>query len=180
MSGASGRGALGRPRRVGRGLCLAPLFAAVLGVLAPLPAGAAEYDLAIEPVTVERDGATRTVIGYNGQSPGPTLRFREGEEVTIRVTNRLQVSSSIHWHGIILPSGMDGVPGLSFDGIEPGETFTYRFPVTQSGTYWFHSHSEQQEQDGAYGSIVIEPEGREPFRYDRDYVVLLSYEHDHA
>ncbi|MEX2629116.1 MAG: copper resistance system multicopper oxidase [Tistlia sp.] len=180
MSGASGRGALGRPRRVGRGLCLAPLFAAVLGVLAPLPAGAAEYDLAIEPVTVERDGATRTVIGYNGQSPGPTLRFREGEEVTIRVTNRLQVSSSIHWHGIILPSGMDGVPGLSFDGIEPGETFTYRFPVTQSGTYWFHSHSEQQEQDGAYGSIVIEPEGREPFRYDRDYVVLLSDEHDHA
>ncbi|WP_198157188.1 MULTISPECIES: copper resistance system multicopper oxidase [Thalassospira] len=98
----------------------------------------------------------------------------------INVTNNLDESTSIHWHGLILPYEMDGVPGISFPGIEPGETFTYRFPVTQSGTYWFHSHSGFQEPDGAYGSIIIEPEKREPFRFDREYVVVLKDKHPHS
>ena len=114
-----------------RGWAAARLLAAaaVLGLSAlGVPALADTYRLSIEEVTVERGGVTKTAIGYNGQSPGPTLRFREGEEVVIEVTNRLPVTSSIHWHGLILPSGMDGVPGLSYDGISPGETFTYRSP----------------------------------------------------
>src|SRR3546814_20471205 len=95
-------------------------------------------------------------------------------EVTINVTNRLDESTSIHWHGLILPPEMDGVPGISFPGIEPGETFTYRFPIVQSGTYWFHSHSGMQEQDGAYGSIVIGPEAPQHFKYNPHYVLALS------
>ncbi len=162
-----------------RGVAAATLAAALAALALPDITTAGTYDLTIDKVTVERGGSKQTVLGYNGSSPGPTLRFREGEEVTINVTNRLSVPSSIHWHGLILPTGMDGVPGLSYEGIAPGGTFTYRFPIVQSGTYWFHSHSGQQEQDGAYGSIVIEPAGREPFRYDRDYVVLLSDDHDH-
>ncbi|HKK04607.1 MAG TPA: copper resistance system multicopper oxidase, partial [Gammaproteobacteria bacterium] len=104
----------------------------------------------------------------------PELRWREGDTVTLRVTNRLKHSTSIHWHGIILPNNMDGVPGLSYAGIAPGETFTYRFQVNQSGTYWYHSHSGFQEQTGHYGPLVIEPRTRDPFTYDRDYVVMLS------
>ncbi|SMF57747.1 copper resistance system multicopper oxidase, partial [Tistlia consotensis] len=160
---------------------LTPAILAVgLLLSAVAQASAGSYDLSVEKVRVERGGTTRTVIGYNGRSPGETLHFREGEDVTIRVTNRLDVPTSIHWHGMIVPTGMDGVPGLSYPGIAPGETFTYRFPVVQSGTYWFHSHSAQQEQDGAYGSIVIAPAGRDPFRYDRDYVVLLSDAHEQS
>ena len=102
------------------------------------------------------------------------LRWKQGEEVTLRVTNNLAVDSSIHWHGIILPSGMDGVPGFSFPGIKPGETFTYRFPVMQSGTYWYHSHSGFQEQTGLYGAMIIDPAEPDPVAYDRDYVVMLS------
>src|SRR3546814_7088841 len=98
----------------------------------------------------------------------------EGEDVVINVTNTLDEDTSIHWHGLIVPTSQDGVPGLSFDGIKPGSTHTYNFPTQQSGTYWFHSHSGLQEQSGVYGSIVIEPQGREPFRYDRDSVVVLS------
>jgi L-ascorbate oxidase len=140
---------------------------------------AATYDLTVDPVTIVTPDFTREGIGYNGQSPGPVLRFKEGEEVTINVTNNLDESTSIHWHGLILPYQQDGVPGISYPGIAPGETFTYRFPIVQSGTYWFHSHSGFQEPDGAYGAIVIEPEGREPFRYDRDYVVQLTDAHPH-
>ncbi len=110
----------------------------------------------------------------NGTVPGPALRWREGEDVTIRVTNRLDEPTSIHWHGIILPAGMDGVPGISFDAIAPGTTFTYRFPVKQSGTYWYHSHSGLQEQAGIYAPIIIEPTEREPYGYDREHVVMLS------
>ena len=110
----------------------------------------------------------------NGSIPQPTLRWREGDTVTIRVANKLRESTSIHWHGIILPYQMDGVPGISFAGIPPGETFTYRFKVEQSGTYWYHSHSGFQELTGMYGAIIVEPAGGDPVRADRDHVVLLS------
>ncbi|HWY46915.1 MAG TPA: copper resistance system multicopper oxidase, partial [Bryobacteraceae bacterium] len=106
--------------------------------------------------------------------PGPILHWREGETVTLSVTNRLPQEASIHWHGIRSPAGMDGVPGLSFRGIAPGETFVYRFPVRQNGTYWYHSHSRFQEQTGVYGSLIIEPRDKDPIEYDCDYVVLLS------
>ena len=118
-------------------------------------ATAGEYSLTVDPVTVDTGSFTRTGIGYNGATPGPVLRFQEGEDVAIKVTNNLSEPTSIHWHGLILPFEQDGVPGISYDGIAPGETFTYRFPITQSGTYWFHSHSGFQEPDGAYGSCAI-------------------------
>jgi L-ascorbate oxidase len=154
------------------GLCLALAAAA--------PAAAGEYRLSVDPVTIVGSDFEREGIGYNGASPGPVLRFTEGEDVTIHVTNNLAESTSIHWHGLIVPTDQDGVPGISFDGIAPGETFTYRFPLVQAGTYWYHSHSEFQEPEGAYGAIVIEPKAREPFRYDRDYVVQLTDAHPHS
>ncbi len=129
-------------------------------------------DIGYTPVNLTGNSAIATTI--NGQIPGPTLVWQEGEEVTIHVTNRLPHTSSIHWHGIILPTEMDGVPGISYKGIAPGKTFTYRFKVAQHGTYWYHSHSGFQEQTGMYGSIVIKPKTKEPFDYDRDYVILLS------
>lgn len=138
------------------------------------------YELSVDRVTIDTGDFTRAGIGYNGSSPGPILRFKEGEDVVIKVKNNLSERTSIHWHGLILPYQQDGVPGISFDGIAPGETFTYRFPIVQSGTYWFHSHSPFQEPDGAYGAIVIEPKDREPFRFDREYVVQLTDAHPHA
>lgn len=155
----------------------ATLVALAIGLVAGSAAHAGTYDLTIDTVTVDHDGTPKRAIAYNGMTPGPTLRFKEGETVTINVTNRLEDSTSIHWHGLIVPTDQDGVPGISFPGIAPGETFTYRFPIVQSGTYWFHSHSGLQEQEGAYGSIVIEPKAREPFRFDREYVVVLSDSH---
>ncbi|WP_036552911.1 copper resistance system multicopper oxidase [Nisaea denitrificans] len=143
-------------------------------------ANAGEYNLTVDRVTVDTGTFSRSGIGYNGASPGPVLRFKEGEEVTINVTNNLSEPTSIHWHGLILPFDQDGVPGISYDGIAPGDTFTYNFPIVQAGTYWFHSHSGFQEPDGAYGAIVIEPEKREPFRYDREYVVQLTDAHPHS
>lgn len=140
----------------------------------------AVYDISVDRVTIDTGSFIREGIGYNGTSPGPVLRFQEGEEVTINVTNNLDEPTSIHWHGLILPFQMDGVPDVSFEGIAPGETFTYRFPIVQTGTYWFHSHTHFQEPDGAYGAIVIAPKGREPFRFDRDYVVQLTDQHAHA
>jgi CopA family copper-resistance protein len=119
-------------------------------------------------------GRTITATGINGQIPAPILRWREGDTVNLAVTNRLSEPSSIHWHGVRVPSPMDGVPGLSFRGITPGETYTYRFPVRQSGTYWYHSHSGFQEQTGVYGPLVIEPKAGYPQPFDRDYVVFLS------
>lgn len=113
-------------------------------------------------------------ITINGSVPGPVVRLREGEEITIHVRNLLDEDTSIHWHGIILPYEMDGVPGVSFPGIKPGQTFTYRYPVQQSGTYWYHSHSGLQEQLGHYGPLIIDPIDPEPFEYDRDYVVMLT------
>ena len=133
-----------------------------------------EFDLTIGETPVNLTGRARTGTTVNGSIPAPVLRWREGDSITLRVTNRLAETSSIHWHGILLPFQMDGVPGLSFNGIQPGETFVYRFPVKQSGTYWYHSHSRFQEQTGLYGAIVIDPRGGERFGAERDYVVMLS------
>lgn len=131
-------------------------------------------DLTIGSVPINITGRARTATAVNGSVPAPILRFREGETVTIKVTNRLDEPTSIHWHGIRLPNNMDGVPGLTFKGIIPGETFSYRFPIVQSGTYWYHSHSGMQEQTGLYGPLILEPKAKETYAYDRDYVVMLS------
>ncbi|EGW54148.1 copper resistance system multicopper oxidase [Candidatus Endoriftia persephonae] len=135
-----------------------------------------DFNLTIGEQAVNFTGAPRIGTTVNGSLPAPILRWREGDTVTMRVTNLLSETSSIHWHGIILPSAMDGVPGIAtgFNGIKPGETFTYQFPVAQSGTYWYHSHSGFQEQTGLYGPIIIDPREPEPFSYDRDYVVMFS------
>jgi len=133
-----------------------------------------DFDLTIGETSVNYTGRRRTATCVNGQVPAPLLRMRQGDMVTIRVTNRLPVRSAIHWHGLLLPADMDGVPGLSFPGIEAGSTFVYRFRVKQSGTYWYHSHARFQEQTGLYGPIVIEPAGGERHGSDREYIVLLS------
>ncbi|MBT6426315.1 MAG: copper resistance system multicopper oxidase [Rhodospirillaceae bacterium] len=156
------------------------ICAAFLAAIVSSTATAGTYNLTVDNVVIDTGNFKKQGIGYNGASPGPVLRFDEGEDVTINVTNNLDVMTSIHWHGLILPYQQDGVPTISYDGIKPGETFTYRFPIKQSGTYWFHSHSGFQEPDGAYGAIVIKPKGREPFRYDREYVVQLTDSHPHA
>ena len=133
-----------------------------------------DFQLEIGARQMNFTGASRTATVVNGQLPAPLLYWRQGDTVTLRVTNRLAAPTSIHWHGMILPANMDGVPGISFAGIPPGETFVYRFPVTQSGTYWYHSHSRFQEQVGLYGPIIIEPRGGERYRADREHVVMLS------
>ncbi len=133
-----------------------------------------QYDLTIGRTAVAIDGKRGNAITVNGTIPAPLLRWREGDEVTLRVHNRLNEDTSIHWHGILIPFQMDGVPGVSFPGIKPGETFTYRFPVRQSGTYWYHSHAGLQEQAGHYGPIVIEPAGPDPVSAEREYVMVLS------
>jgi len=133
-----------------------------------------DFDLFIGEIPVNITGAARTAMTINGSLPGPILRWREGDTVTLRVRNRLQEDTSIHWHGIILPANMDGVPGLSFHGIAPDGMYEYKFDVNQNGTYWYHSHSGLQEQAGVYGALVIDAKDPEPFSYDRDYVVLLS------
>lgn len=132
------------------------------------------FDLTIAQTPVNLTGNASSATTVNGVLPAPVLRWREGSSVTLRVSNRLPVPSSIHWHGVLLPFNMDGVPGLSFEGIPPGATFTYNFDVKQSGTYWYHSHSGFQEQTGLYGPIIIEPRAGERHHADRDYVVMLS------
>lgn len=133
-----------------------------------------QLQLAIGTSQVNYTGKTRPATTVNGTLPAPILRLKEGQPLAINVRNQLDVPSSIHWHGLLLPFQMDGVPGISFPGIAAHSSFTYRFPVRQSGTYWYHSHSGFQEQTGLYGAIVIEPEGGERFPTERDYVVLLS------
>lgn len=128
--------------------------------------------IAHQPITI--DGRTSHGIAMNGTIPAPLIRLREGQNVRIAVTNALDEDSSIHWHGLLVPADMDGVPGISFPGIRPGETFVYEFPVVQSGTYWFHSHSGLQEQLGHYGPMIIDPAGEDPVRYDREHVIVLS------
>ncbi|WP_440998552.1 copper resistance system multicopper oxidase [Fodinibius sp. SL11] len=131
-------------------------------------------DLTIGKMPHKIDGKRGEAIGINGSVPGPLIRLQEGQDVMLRVTNELDDTTSIHWHGILLPFQMDGVPGVSFDGIAPGETFEYRYPVRQSGTYWYHSHSGLQEQLGHYGPLVIDPADEDPVEYDRDYPIVLS------
>jgi CopA family copper-resistance protein len=133
-----------------------------------------DFDLAIAETPVNFTGRARSALTANGSLPAPILRWREGDTVTLRVANRLNEDTSIHWHGILLPANMDGVPGLSFHGIAPGESYQYRFQLRQAGTYWYHSHSGFQEQRGVYGALIIDPLEPEPFAYDRDYVVMLS------
>jgi len=133
-----------------------------------------EFDLTVAQTAVNFTGAVRMATTVNGSLPAPTLRWREGDIVTIRVHNRLAEDTSIHWHGILLPYQMDGVPGISFQGIPPGGTFTYRFKVAQSGTYWYHSHSGMQEQTGMFGAIIIDPVDGDPIRADREHIVQLS------
>jgi CopA family copper-resistance protein len=140
----------------------------------PLVLSGTEFDLTIAETPVNFTGRPRMATTINGSIPGPILRWREGDTVTLRVTNRLPVDTSIHWHGILLPFEMDGVPNISFPGIAPGETFVYRFKVKQSGTYWYHSHSGFQEQTGMYGAIIIDSARGDSIRADRDYVVQLS------
>ncbi|OYW27466.1 MAG: copper-binding protein [Caulobacter sp. 12-67-6] len=124
------------------------------------------------PMTV--DGKAGHAIAVNGTVPGPLIRLKEGQHVRLSVTNTLSEDTSIHWHGLLLPFQMDGVPGVSFPGIKPGETFVYEFKVRQAGTYWYHSHSGLQEQEGVYGPIVIDPATADPVAYDREHVVVLS------
>lgn len=131
-----------------------------------------ELTIARTPFSI--NGRSGSAVTVNGSLPGPLLRFRERDDVLLRVTNKLQETTSIHWHGILLPPEMDGVPGVSFAGIKPGETFEYRFPIRQSGTYWYHSHSGGQELEGLYGPLIIDPAVADPNPYDREYIVLLS------
>lgn len=140
---------------------------------APVLSGS-DIHLEIGQSLVNFTGVTRMATTINGSIPAPTLRLREGDDVTIHVTNRLSVPTSIHWHGILLPFEMDGVPGISFKGIAPGETFVYRFKLRQSGTYWYHSHSGFQEMTGMYGALIIEPRSGERHEADQDFVVQLS------
>ena len=161
------------------GLVPGRLVAAPAAGTSPVLSGT-DFDLLIGETPVDFTGRTRTAVTVNGSLPAPLLRFREGTEVTLRVRNALPKGSvhgaqtSIHWHGLLLPANMDGVPGLSFAGIDRGETYLYRFDVRQSGTYWYHAHSGYQEQSGLYGPIVIDPAGPDPVGAQRDHVVLLS------
>jgi CopA family copper-resistance protein len=141
-----------------------------------------EFDLAVGHTAVEISGRSGHAVTINGTLPGPLLRFREGEKLTLRVRNELEEDTSVHWHGLLVPFQMDGVPGVSFPGIEPGRTFVYEFSVPQYGTYWYHSHSGLQEQSGHYGPIIIDPAGKDPIKSDREYVLVLSdwsFEHPH-
>jgi CopA family copper-resistance protein len=134
-----------------------------------------EFNLRIGQTEVNLTGKSRTALTVNDSLPGPLLRWKEGDTVTLSVANTSdEHDTSIHWHGILLPANMDGVPGLSFSGIQPGSTYRYHFPVKQHGTYWYHSHSGFQEQQGVYGPLVIEPREPEPFQFDREHVVMLT------
>jgi CopA family copper-resistance protein len=145
------------------------------GAAAPISADPAQVvQLVITRSELIIDGKPGMPTLVNGSLPGPVLRFREGQSVVIHVTNQLAETSSIHWHGLIVPPDMDGVPGVSFDGIRPGETFTYRYRLRQSGTYWYHSHSGNQEQAGLYGPMIIDPIEPDPYAYDSECIVMLS------
>lgn len=178
------RGGLTRRRFVtgmGAGGLMAALPHPARSATAALPAGlipaepSATWDLRVGRTHIEIDHKALNAPCVGGTVPGPVLRWRQGDTVVVNVTNTLRhEDTSIHWHGIRLPSDMDGVPGLSFTGIKPGETFTYRFRLHQSGTYWYHSHSGMQEAQGLYGAVVIDPIHPDPNACDRDYVILLS------
>lgn len=170
-----GIGALGIMTALGRLLpsyVLAGTTMAEAGFSSKLHGKTIDLRIAESPFQIgELTGIAKTI---NGTLPGPLIRLKEGDNVTLNVTNRLMEDTSIHWHGLLLPPNMDGVPGVSFGGIKPASTFSYRYPIRQSGTYWYHSHSGFQEQSGVYGPLIIDPIEPEPFHYDRDYVVVLS------
>ncbi len=148
------------------------------GLARPVPTvSGTDIALTIGNVAVKVDGKVSRAIGVNGTVPAPLVRLKEGQKVRLRVTNTLDEDSSIHWHGLLVPFAMDGVPGISFPGIKPRSTFEYEFEVAQSGTYWYHSHSALQEQDGLYGPIVIDPARPDPVEYDREHVLVLA---DHS
>lgn len=154
---------------------LAPVYAWAAGTeAARTPLSGKVIDLTLAETPFRVGDRTATAMTINGTVPGPLVRLREGEEVTLNVTNRLKEIASIHWHGVLVPPDMDGVPGVSFGGIHPGTTFTYRFPLKQSGTYWFHSHSGGQEQLGVYAPMIIDPIEPDPVKYDREHVAVLS------
>jgi CopA family copper-resistance protein len=165
----------------GAGLAgLTPAWAQQLspGLVRPLPTvSGTDIALTIGKVAVKVDGKISRAVGVNGTVPAPLVRLKEGQRVRLRVTNTLDEDSSIHWHGLLVPFAMDGVPGVSFPGIPARSTFNYEFDVAQSGTYWYHSHSAYQEEDGLYGPIVIDPAGADPIAYDREHVLVLS---DHS
>jgi len=167
-------------RRFVQGLALAGvagsgLLRAPAQAMTPATLSGREFDLAIGPAMLDITGRARPAVAVNGSVPAPLLRWREGDTVSVRVSNHLpDAPSSIHWHGLLLPANMDGVPGMSFDGIAPGESWLYRFTLKQSGTYWYHSHSLFQEQAGLYGPIIIDPLQPPPYRHDREHVLLLS------
>ncbi len=156
--------------------CSMMRFLSFLALLAALPAQAATHDLVIERLKLPVEpGRLADVIAINGSVPGPVLHFTEGETETVRVTNRLAETTSIHWHGLLVPPPKDGAPGFNaFAGIKPGETFTYSFPIRQNGTYWYHAHSATQEQAGQYGAMIIAPRAADPITADRSHVVLIS------
>ncbi|WP_394646912.1 copper resistance system multicopper oxidase [uncultured Sphingomonas sp.] len=148
------------------------------GIAAPLPSvSGTDITLTVGHQMTMIDGKPFHTIGVNGTVPAPLIRLRQGQDVRLSVVNTLDEETSIHWHGLLVPFQMDGVPGISFPGIAARSTFTYRFPVIQAGTYWYHSHSGLQEQMGHYGPIVIDPEGADPIASDREHVIVLS---DHS
>ena len=162
---------------------LAPWFPAwaqpvSAGIVTPLPTLAGtDIALRIAHQMMMIDGRPSHAIGVNGSVPAPLIRLKQGTNVKLSVTNDLDEDSSIHWHGLLVPFQFDGVPGISFPGIKPRSTFVYEFPVVQAGTYWYHSHSGLQEQEGHYGPIVIDPAGPDPIVSEREHVVVLS---DHS
>ncbi len=168
---------------VGSGLALSTFLPAwaqpvSAGIAPQLPTLSGEdVTLTIARQTMRIDGRSFRAIGVNGTVPAPLIRLREGQNVRLRVINQLEEDSSIHWHGLLVPPQHDGVPGVSFPGIKPGSSYLYEFPVRQSGTYWYHSHSGLQEQEGHYGPIIIDPAGGDPVRYDREHVIVLA---DHS
>lgn len=152
-----------------RGAIASPSFPAILS--------GEDIKLTVGHTPISIDGKPAHAVTINGTSPGPLLRLKEGQRLRVSVTNTLDEDTSIHWHGLLVPSHMDGVPGLSFPGIRPGETFVYDFPVIQSGTYWYHSHSGLQEPVGHYAPIIVEPAASDPVAYDREHVIMLA---DHS
>lgn len=162
-----------RRKQIAQYICLFVILLIVSVTPGWSRAESVNYELTIAQETVTIAGIANEGMTINGGIPGPTLRFREGDTARIHVHNRMPVATSIHWHGILVPPNMDGVPYISFPPIQPDRTFTYEFPIRQSGTYWYHSHSNLQEQRGVYGSIVIESQHSQQ-HVDSDHVVLLS------
>ncbi len=177
------RGALGLSTLGLSALGLLPAWArAGEGARSPAALSGEDIKLTIGHVMPRIDGRTGHGVAINGTIPGPLIRLKEGQNVRIAVTNNLDEDTSIHWHGLLVPFQMDGVPGVSFPGIKPGETFTYDFPVRQSGTYWWHSHSGLQELSGHYAPMIIDPAGEDPIPFDREHVIVLSdwsFRHPH-